>query len=582
MQKMRFIHFTLTGALIVVGAIVMGSEQPAWAGAPLEQTNVDVLPVVVIVEAVSLLGEDMVILPGWLEVRRQPPRLEGATEVVDLEIVNLELRGASRLGLVSVVERPDVGEAYRSTGEIRSLQPGTLLPATSFIELSLDLDLPATISGPLQLHNETPLRLVPTVDGDTAPLAAWPPLGVIYERMPAVIGGELDCIPLVTADNSETDLGLCIRGLTLEIAPLLPSYSVTRGSPGFLHPADILALTPRTVNAGSGQAPFVRIACAALGLTGCGPSGIQDDIDALSFGDDLAATGSTHFSVGPGAVGVAGSAVAKQNACPPAKPGLSPEPEADVFAASNNGGNSHILDGNGPIGACSSAFPLGLLESIASRANLDALHRQDSATVDADGDGMPERAVYFSLDAASPSLGAFGFSAADVLATANGAQPSVYASASALGLQQGDDIDALCLRDNGDGVYNESDSITFSLTVASPTLNDISAGPGDLLTPGSPPTVVESAAALGLATGDDVNAATSCAPASAAGDGDVNCSGETNSIDAALVLQYNAALIGTLNCAVSADVNADGFIDSIDAALILQFEAGFLEQLPAV
>ena len=161
---------------MVVGAIAMGSEQPARAGAPSEQTSVDVLPVVVIAEVASLLGEDMVILPGWLEARRQPPRLEGATEVVDLEIVNLELRGASRLGLVSVVERPDQGEAYRSTGEIRSLQPGSLFPATGFIELSLDLDLPATIIGTLPLHNETPLRLGPTVDGVTVPAAAWPAL----------------------------------------------------------------------------------------------------------------------------------------------------------------------------------------------------------------------------------------------------------------------------------------------------------------------------------------------------------------------------------------------------------------------
>ena len=64
------------------------------------------------------------------------------------------------------------------------------------------------------------------------------------------------------------------------------------------------------------------------------------------------------------------------------------------------------------------------------------------------------------------------------------------------------------------------------------------------------------------------------------GDGDVNCDGVTNSIDAALVLRHTAALIGTLDCAQGADVNTDGFIDSIDAALILQFEAGILEQLP--
>ena len=53
-----------------------------------------------------------------------------------------------------------------------------------------------------------------------------------------------------------------------------------------------------------------------------------------------------------------------------------------------------------------------------------------------------------------------------------------------------------------------------------------------------------------------------------------------NSIDAALILQYDARLINRLNCPQNADVNLDGRIDSRDALLILQFVAGLVSHLP--
>lgn len=62
--------------------------------------------------------------------------------------------------------------------------------------------------------------------------------------------------------------------------------------------------------------------------------------------------------------------------------------------------------------------------------------------------------------------------------------------------------------------------------------------------------------------------------------GDVNCNGSIDSIDAALVLQLVAGLIGTLPCQENADANADGTTNSIDAALILQYSAGLLQTLP--
>jgi CSLREA domain-containing protein len=61
--------------------------------------------------------------------------------------------------------------------------------------------------------------------------------------------------------------------------------------------------------------------------------------------------------------------------------------------------------------------------------------------------------------------------------------------------------------------------------------------------------------------------------------GDVNCDLRTNSIDAALELQFIGALVPGLDCVEYADVNRDGRIDAVDAALILQYTAGLLGRL---
>ena len=67
--------------------------------------------------------------------------------------------------------------------------------------------------------------------------------------------------------------------------------------------------------------------------------------------------------------------------------------------------------------------------------------------------------------------------------------------------------------------------------------------------------------------------------ASALGPGDVNCDGRVNAVDAALVLQFSAGLLGSLPCENGGDVDGDGEVTSIDAALILQFSAGLIGSL---
>ena len=64
--------------------------------------------------------------------------------------------------------------------------------------------------------------------------------------------------------------------------------------------------------------------------------------------------------------------------------------------------------------------------------------------------------------------------------------------------------------------------------------------------------------------------------------GDANCNENVDSIDATVVLQFVAGLLGGLPCADAADTNGDGDITSVDATLILQFTAGLLDVLGAV
>jgi hypothetical protein len=61
--------------------------------------------------------------------------------------------------------------------------------------------------------------------------------------------------------------------------------------------------------------------------------------------------------------------------------------------------------------------------------------------------------------------------------------------------------------------------------------------------------------------------------------GDSDCNGTVNSIDAALILQNTAGLLANIPCPGGADANDNGTVDSIDAALVLQFSAGLLDEL---
>ena len=406
-------------------------------------------------------------------------------------------------------------------------------------------------------------------------------------------GSAIDALTVVIC-NDDT------FGLQAEV-----TFEVTAGTTyylqigGFSTNAGDLALAV-SINMGgaAGFASSVHIACANLGLTvdGCddGTDGTQDDLDALSWGADFtpAIDMLLAFSVAPGSAGLPGSAVADQAACSPA------QPQADEFSTTIDGTNALVFDGDGLNTDCPGGPPIGLIEQPESD-DLDALTDLSPSAVDTNGDGVPEGFVYLSLAAGSPSLAELGLGPADILKTLGGAAPTAYAAASTLGLEADDDIDAICVNDQGAAgeFAAETDTVYFSLAAGSPTLATLGAGPADILGPG--PVVLFTAAELGLQDSDDLNAlkcfveapatptptitrtpTVTPTPTPLPADGDVNDSGVTDSIDAVLILQFDAHLLPALPNPSAGDVNLSGEIISIDATLVQQFVAGLIPSLP--
>jgi hypothetical protein len=270
------------------------------------------------------------------------------------------------------------------------------------------------------------------------------------------------------------------------------SFSISNGSvitASNVHPADVL-----------GVGVYPLIICDNLGLLCADPvTGAADDIRGLSYGADFIEGNLPpfQFSVSAGSRGLAGTAVRAEADCSPA------EPQADVFETALDGQNYQDLDGNGT--ACSSNDGFGLdLNEGAVGDNLDEIGRDPCASVDANCDGEPEEPVFVTLAPGSPTLSAMNAASSDILLLGSQIEPSVFASGVIdLGLQAGDVIDALCVRENGNGLNDNGDLIMFSLAAGSPSLTSWQAGAADVLTPRN--LFRYRASMLGLQTTDDID-----------------------------------------------------------------------------
>ncbi len=262
-------------------------------------------------------------------------------------------------------------------------------------------------------------------------------------------------------------------------------------------------------------------------------------------------------------------------------------------------GNKDFIDGNGVPSPAIGLAGLGLLEPMPPGCglncegdNLDALDI-NSTLIDVQGP------IYFSLDSQfidpldgppinSGTAAANSVSGADVLISRAGGLPAIYAPSPMLGLDlfgfDTDDLDALILQDDGDGIYQPGiDRILFSVRRGSAiigvpdSLFGVPIEEGDVLsvpTPGGngAPSLYIAAEALGLGTarsgtneltqfGDELDALDLFLAGDLDGDGFVG------------ITDLNIVL-GNWNQTVppgnpSADVNGDGFVGLVDLNAVL-------------
>jgi hypothetical protein len=232
-------------------------------------------------------------------------------------------------------------------------------------------------------------------------------------------------------------------------------------------------------------------------------SGAEDDIAGFSFGEDFSSVGlpPLQFSVDRGSQGTAGSAVGIEAGCSP------PEPHADAFETAFDGLNYQDLDGDGVACGGNAGFGLVLTETETTASdNVDALGRNPCLFVDLNCDGTPENPVYLVLAPGSPTLDMIGATPADILMTGVGYGPVVWAEGAVdLGLAMDDAIDALCIQESGNGVYDVGDQVAFSLAPGSPTLISLGASPAAVLR-ADPPSLAVSERVLGLVAADNLDA----------------------------------------------------------------------------
>ena len=255
----------------------------------------------------------------------------------------------------------------------------------------------------------------------------------------------------------------------------------------------------------------------AIILPGSGPPGPGSGIElnAVSYGHaaGLIVVGGA-FSVTYGSPGAPGTAVDGESSGFGGLPGLLDE-GADIFFTGFGGFNGQGFDGDGLVAfAATPGAPapgLGLIEGPGGD-NIDALDLRGGPP---GGAGSP---VFFSVDVPTAALPIYaGLGAEDVLLAPAapgfaGAPPAPYVFGGAMGLLPGDDIDALAVFDDGDGLFGAADTVLFSLSGASVSLGGLAVVGGgtaaDIFsyTLGGGLGLFAPEAALGLAPGADVDA----------------------------------------------------------------------------
>ncbi len=163
----------VAGITFAVFGVVIGLLFASGAARALPPAGTDHVYVSADVSVASRIGTETIHFTGLVTIVRQNPRLESGAQVADLQITSLNLTGDSLEGTVTASQSTTTS----STGQIRSINPSpSEYPATSFFDVFVDVEVPASPSPTLTLHNDTPIHLVATSN-----INSWPPYGVKYQ-----------------------------------------------------------------------------------------------------------------------------------------------------------------------------------------------------------------------------------------------------------------------------------------------------------------------------------------------------------------------------------------------------------------
>lgn len=207
--------FLLGAALAAVVAVV----SPAQA---LPPAGTDVIPASGSVTVTTVLGTEVIVVSGTATVQHDAAHLEGAYEVVDAEIVALSLTGQSLTGTVTISESATLA----SPGELRGVYPPPVQwPASSFFDVYVTVQAPASPSPTITLHNDQALHMVPMANGEEVYVGGWPPQGDVF------VADTTPCVPLLPT----LPMHACITGLAIMLgAPSVGGFAAAPdvGAPG--------------------------------------------------------------------------------------------------------------------------------------------------------------------------------------------------------------------------------------------------------------------------------------------------------------------------------------------------------------
>jgi hypothetical protein len=529
------LFLVVLASCILIGAAVSPGKPRDAAHAQTTQAGIATVAELKMV----INGEALVAnVEGTKELTWTPGDPIGPCDTMDLEITNMVLKGHSPTHGPVVVRTDPLAPTYGMAVERDCSGPigDFTYPADSFFDVFLEIEV-----GGHTYHNRS---MIENPIHKEAVIHSLPPYHDPY--LMQTDGVHNPPVPLY--DGTGAEVGYVSEDKEIQFVED-PSFSIDKNGPNAFvtyHPADILWQP--------GGPPVVGVSCAGLGLNvfpavgdkGCDYTGIDDDVDALSYGIDFLSpqgtppeVGYVGFSVETGSQGQAGSAVNGEATC------SHPEPEADEFVSLLNGSNTQMFDGDGA--ACDGNAGAKILRSAANDSEPASGANDDLDAVDGNpvlfvnpnwpaGDrdifdvGI-DRPVYFSLAQNSPTLAALPpgrlgpASAGEVLVSGpiTGGAPVVYANENQLGIgprYDGDELDGLCLYEYGvpdDYFQPTEDYLFYSLKNGSFSLPNITnpfsptgvgATGADIIwvKPGNVATVVDPGTALGLLPTDDVDA----------------------------------------------------------------------------